>query len=86
MGGKNKISIAMGYAHDQIDKNKMQNYFNILKINRGMYKTFYIGLVDNNDPDEGYNIINKNWYELLLGRLRNCKKNKIITVCENVTR
>ena len=25
-----------------------------------MYKTFYIGLVDNNNnPDEGYNIVNK---------------------------
>ena len=37
---KNKISISMGYANGQINKNRMGNYFNILKTIRKCIKYF----------------------------------------------
>ena len=49
----------MGYINDQIDKNNMINYFNIFKTNMKMYKKYYIGLIEENNEKEGYNIINK---------------------------
>ena len=39
--------------------NNMRNYFYIFKYNMKLRKEYYIGLVDNDNANGGYNIINK---------------------------
>jgi len=50
---KNKISIAMGYENNQIGKNILTNYFNILNLYKQMYRKFRFGLIGNNNQNEG---------------------------------
>ena len=48
----------MGYINDQININIIKKVFNGLKSNKEICKTYYIGLINNDEPEEGYNIIN----------------------------
>ena len=57
----------MGYVNDNIERNNIQNYFNIFKYNMKFRKEYYIGLVNNDDTNEGYNIINKTGKRLFSG-------------------
>ena len=46
----------MGEINDKLTKNRLKNCRDILKYNKTVYKNFYIGLIDEYDVNDRYDI------------------------------